>query len=189
MSRGRPVLLATTCRVRSRPARAAVLDGPQAAVGQQRHDRRIARPPPRQLLGRSPGAAARARPRRHHLRPDPLDHLRSERLRRLSGRLPGVPTDCTGFEAISPRPGRSAAITRKRSLSATTVGRNEPLVAPSPCTATTAGPLPASIVENRTRRFATIRKRRRPGPVKPLVAARNPTPRCGFRRTLSRPER
>ena len=32
------------------PARAAILNRPQAAVGQQRHDRRVASPPPRQLV-------------------------------------------------------------------------------------------------------------------------------------------
>ena len=49
------------------------------------------------------------------------------------------------------------------------------------CAATTGGPLPASSVESRTRRVATVRKRNRAGSSCPLVAARKPTPRWRLR--------
>src|SRR3954468_3309550 len=78
-------------------------------------------------------------------------------------------------------------MTRNWSASAARVGRKEPLVPPSPWTARTGGPWPASIVEILWCRVATVRNRSRPSCAAPLVAARKPTPRCRSRRTDSRP--
>ena len=87
----------------------------------------------------------------------------------------------------SPKPGRSMAITRLRSASALSVGRNEALVPPSPCRQSRGGPSPASIVEIRPARVSIERNRSRPGSSDPLTAARKPVPRCRLRRTASRP--
>ena len=115
---------------------------------------------------RDPGVAGRPRgppDRRGCCRPDVGDRSPARRAdRRPRREVAGIVGRPQGLSE-SPKPGRSAAMTRNSPASAATVGRNDPFVPPSPWRARTTGPLPASTVETRARRVAIVRNPSRAG--------------------------